>query len=83
MEAEPGAPDPDTEVVPMIARELGVKVMPNHRKPAPTDDATSSDEEDDAHPQPDEGAASGSDTETSDEDGSGEGTEQVRQKPRQ
>ncbi len=80
MEAEPGAPDPDTEVVPMIARELGVKVMPSHRKPVPTDDATSSDDEDAAHPQPEpeKDAASGSDTETSDEDGSGEENEQVR-----
>ena len=63
----------------MIARELGVKVMPSHREPVPTDDATSSDDEDAALPQPEpeRADASGSDTETSDEDDSGEDNEQV------
>ena len=77
MESDPDAPDPDTEVVPMIARELGVKVIASHRKAVPADDVTSSDDEDSAQPEPEPAAVSGSDTETSDEDESGDGNEQV------
>ena len=70
---EEAAPDPRREVVPMLARELGVRVAPSHRPRQPADDEpSSSDEEPEPEPEPE--PAAGSDTETSDEEGAaGEG----------
>jgi hypothetical protein len=68
MKGKQGIPDPQTEIVPMVAREMGVRTAPSHREHLPTDDATSSDEEDDASKPAPQRAGSGSDTETSDEE---------------
>ena len=79
MQSEPGVPDASTEVVPIVARELGVKVAPRHREHLPSDDVTSSDEEGEPEPQSEAAGASGSDTETSeDEEEGGDGEEEVR-----
>lgn len=74
MQGKQGIPDPQTELLPMVAREMGVRTAPSHREHLPTDDATSSDDE--AEPQR---AGSGSDTETSDEEGEGGGEDEEEQ----